>query len=348
MALRPRAGSPVSTHCSIGTTRLGRGPRTRQTSCASASAAVSAGNGVPSRHGESTVNRRRHRSRPRTLGRRRHRLPTVDRQRARRTAGPTPPAAPPPATPASSPASHPPRSPPSTPSTGYLGEDGDVLAYQWAPDQTATPGPTTLDRRRRPDRLLHRQSRADRAAASVGVSGVTVTIPNVPDAGDHAGMAVTAPNAAVAAGIAKGLSYLGTPYVWGGGTETSNGPTDGCDRGGGALNSCQGTIGFDCSGLTSNVMAWSGSIGTRPVVRAGQRGEGGAVGAGAARRHRALPRPRRRSTSASTPKAEPSSSRPRKSARTSASRSCGQSRRTGWCIGGGSKSIAAAEITGHR
>ena len=47
----------------------------------------------------------------------------------------------------------------------------------------------------------------------VGVSGVTVTIPAVPDADDHAGMAVTAPNPAVATGIAKGLSYLGAPYV---------------------------------------------------------------------------------------------------------------------------------------
>ena len=85
-----------------------------------------------------------------------------------------------------------------------------------------------------------------------------MTIPaaaNVPDAA--AGATITAPNADVARGIAAGFAVLGLPYVWGGGTAGS-GPDEGCSRGGGSKNSCQGIVGFDCSGLTGYVLAQSG------------------------------------------------------------------------------------------
>jgi cell wall-associated NlpC family hydrolase len=96
--------------------------------------------------------------------------------------------------------------------------------------------------------------------AVVTASSTTVTIPanpNVPAA--LAGVRITAPNAAVAKGITAGLARLGTPYVWGGGTY--GGPPDqGCIRGGGDLNSCQGIIGFDCSGLTAYVLKQAGFV----------------------------------------------------------------------------------------
>jgi cell wall-associated NlpC family hydrolase len=61
----------------------------------------------------------------------------------------------------------------------------------------------------------------------------------------------------VARGIAAGLSTLGTPYVWGGGTY--GGPADdGCIRGYGEVNSCRGIIGFDCSGLTGYELCRAG------------------------------------------------------------------------------------------
>jgi len=73
----------------------------------------------------------------------------------------------------------------------------------------------------------------------------------------------------MARGLAAGLGRLGKPYVWGGTND------DGCARGGGALNSCQGQgPGWNCSGLTEYVITqagkprpprrWSGS-GTRRV-----------------------------------------------------------------------------------
>lgn len=106
----------------------------------------------------------------------------------------------------------------------------------------------------------------------ISVEGVSVTIPNsssVPAA--LVGKTVTAPNAAVARGIAAGFAVLGTPYVWGGGT--NGGPADnGCARGGGASNSCHGIIGFDCSGLTGYVLAQAGF--TIPDNSAGQRSSG--------------------------------------------------------------------------
>ena len=63
------------------------------------------------------------------------------------------------------------------------------------------------------------------------------------------GKRITAPTAGMARGLAAGLGRLEKPYVWGGTND------DGCARGGGALNSCQGQgPGWDCSGLTEYVI----------------------------------------------------------------------------------------------
>ncbi len=94
--------------------------------------------------------------------------------------------------------------------------------------------------------------------SSVAVHGVDVTVPDSPYVpAALVGATIIAPDAAVAKGIAAGLAVLGTPYVWGGGTD--GGPADqGCSRGGGASNSCQGIVGFDCSGLTRYVLRQAG------------------------------------------------------------------------------------------
>lgn len=99
--------------------------------------------------------------------------------------------------------------------------------------------------------------------STVSVRGTGVVIPDnsfVPDG--LAGRTITAPTPGMARGLAAGLAMLGTPYVWGGGTD--DGPADeGCSRGGGAKNSCQGLVGLDCSGLTAYVLAQAGfRIGT--------------------------------------------------------------------------------------
>lgn len=113
------------------------------------------------------------------------------------------------------------------------------------------------------------------APAYVVVNGVSVTIPAGPHvAAAAAGQVITAPNEAVAKGIAAGLASVGLPYVWGGGS--NNGPADqGCSRGGGSSNSCQGTVGFDCSGLTGYVMSQAGfATGTNSAA---QRSSGTSV-----------------------------------------------------------------------
>ena len=100
-------------------------------------------------------------------------------------------------------------------------------------------------------------------AASIAVNGVQVTIPDSPYVpAALRGAVVNAPSDAVARGIAAGLASIGDPYVWGGGT--NGGQADqGCSRGGGSLNSCAGTVGFDCSGLTAYVLTQAGfAVGT--------------------------------------------------------------------------------------
>lgn len=88
--------------------------------------------------------------------------------------------------------------------------------------------------------------------------GVTVTVPdNQFVAPPLRGKTITAPTAGIAQGLAAGFGALGLPYVWGGGGDGA-GPDDGCARGGGDLNSCQGLYGFDCSGLTAYVLVQGG------------------------------------------------------------------------------------------
>ena len=91
-------------------------------------------------------------------------------------------------------------------------------------------------------------------------AGVALTVPDnrfVDPA--IAGRTITAPTAAVAAGLAAGLSTLGLPYVWGGGGSGA-GPDNGCARGAGLFNSCGSEIGFDCSGLTAFVLGRAGFV----------------------------------------------------------------------------------------
>ena len=110
------------------------------------------------------------------------------------------------------------------------------------------------------------------AAKPIAVDGASVTVPASPFVpAPMAGATITAPDAAVARGLAKGLATLGTPYVWGGGT--NGGPADqGCARGGGQYNSCQGVVGFDCSGLTAYVLRQAGFA--IPPNSSGQRAGG--------------------------------------------------------------------------
>jgi cell wall-associated NlpC family hydrolase len=113
-------------------------------------------------------------------------------------------------------------------------------------------------------------------SASIAVNGVNVTIPNSRSvAPEVRGATVVAPNEAVAKGLAAGFAAIDLPYVWGGGT--NGGQADqGCSRGGGSKNSCAGTVGFDCSGLTAYVLTQSGfAIGTNS---GSQRAGGVSVG----------------------------------------------------------------------
>jgi len=167
--------------------------------------------------------------------------------------------------------------------TGYAGQSGDDLTYRWAPDQNATPGPTTRPPTgARPDGAgPGRCTASDPAVAAhgpvaggvtAGATGTAVVIPSG-DAVDPAaaGQTVTAPTEAVARGLAAGLKTVGLPYVWGGGTD--GGPPDnGCPRGGGQKNSCGGTIGLDCSGLTGWTLANAGF--RIPTDSASQRAAG--------------------------------------------------------------------------
>lgn len=79
----------------------------------------------------------------------------------------------------------------------------------------------------------------------VVVHGFTVELPA------QAGVmgSVTAPNELAAGAVAAALSFLGTPYAWGGGDP--HGPTKGIhDNGAADQHGDFNKVGFDCSGLT--------------------------------------------------------------------------------------------------
>ncbi|GGM07796.1 hypothetical protein GCM10011594_29700 [Nakamurella endophytica] len=96
------------------------------------------------------------------------------------------------------------------------------------------------------------------ASADIPLNGVTVTIPSIAHVAPAvAGKQIVAPSAAVAKGLAAGFAAIGLPYVYGGGTN-GGGADQGCARAGGELNSCQGIVGFDCSGLTGYVLKQAG------------------------------------------------------------------------------------------
>lgn len=110
---------------------------------------------------------------------------------------------------------------------------------------------------------------------SITTNGTAITLPDDPNVVEAArGKTITAPTTAVAQGLTAGLRSLGRPYVLGGGG--SAGPDDGCARAGGAKNSCQGVVGFDCSGLTAFVLGQAG-VPTIPGTSAAQRVDGVAV-----------------------------------------------------------------------
>lgn len=87
----------------------------------------------------------------------------------------------------------------------------------------------------------------------VVVNGVAVQLPT------QAGVAgtLTFPDTASAKAAAMALSYLGTPYSWGGGN--ASGPTVGIHDGGVADSfGDYAKVGFDCSGLTERAYAAAG------------------------------------------------------------------------------------------
>lgn len=92
----------------------------------------------------------------------------------------------------------------------------------------------------------------------VAAGATSITVPNQPNVDSRLrSKTISVPNAKIAHGLASGFKYLGYPYVWGGGGDGS-GPNDGCTRGQGQLNSCQGLTGFDCSGLSAYVIVQAG------------------------------------------------------------------------------------------
>lgn len=101
---------------------------------------------------------------------------------------------------------------------------------------------------------------ADGCGNNTGVppGATSISIPNQPSVDSRLrDTTIHVPNTKIARGLAAGFKYLGYPYVWGGGGDGA-GPNDGCSRGGGQQNSCQGLLGFDCSGLSAYVIVQAG------------------------------------------------------------------------------------------
>lgn len=166
--------------------------------------------------------------------------------------------------------------------TGYVGESGDDLTYQWAPDQNAVPGPTNQQATGGgANGTVQNISNGETGSActpttgapqQVSYNGVAVKVPaskyTTYQGVDYSSMTVQAPNPTVAKAIAAGFRWLGTPYVWGGGGP--KGPDNGCSRA-----SCLPDTGFDCSGLTAYVLAIAGDA--IPTNSYGQRDKAHAV-----------------------------------------------------------------------
>jgi cell wall-associated NlpC family hydrolase len=95
---------------------------------------------------------------------------------------------------------------------------------------------------------------------AVTIRGTEVTLP--PEAGVPG--VIVAANEQIARAIGAGLSWLGTPYAWGGGN--ADGPTKGISDGGGEADKHGdfNKIGFDCAGLTAYAYAQAGVTLTRP------------------------------------------------------------------------------------
>ena len=93
---------------------------------------------------------------------------------------------------------------------------------------------------------------------TVSYTGNSLTIPanpHVPAA--MTGRPVIAPTPQVAQAIADAMTWLGTPYSWGGGQDDGSGPSLGICGPDGAENDCH-IVGFDCSGLTQYLAAHFG------------------------------------------------------------------------------------------
>ena len=199
--------------------------------------------------------------------------------------------------------------------TGYPGQTGDDLTYQWAPDQTATPGPTGESATRvstsigaclnvtngtsctaghtpdpSPVTASMRPSGVPVGVAApscegttggpaggggVVVNGVKVTVPDHPDVPTE--IRGKTIDASTAA-VANGIAagFAAIGLPYvWGGGTGGGGPDQGCARAGTDLNACQGIVGFDCSGLTGYVLSQAGF--SIPGNSGGQRNSGVSV-----------------------------------------------------------------------
>lgn len=137
---------------------------------------------------------------------------------------------------------------------------GDTGGGQLAGGVTAAPAPGgEVKQVNNPSGTGAGASTAKAGPVAVPYSGVTVGIPDHPNVAEQIrGKTIVAPSPEVAAALATGLTWVGTPYSWGGGT--ADGPTSGICESGAAWNDCH-IVGFDCSGLTEYVAAkWGASI----------------------------------------------------------------------------------------